>query len=44
VLQSPRMIDRLCTEVYITAADFSWTYIKTHEGDCCGPYFCYRNL
>jgi len=25
-------------EVYVTAADFSWTYIKTHE-DMCGPYF-----
>ncbi len=38
-LKSPRLIDMLCTEVYITAADFSWTYIKTHEGDSCGPYF-----
>ena len=27
------------TEIYVAAADFSWTYIKTHEGDCCGPYF-----
>lgn len=24
-----------------TAADFSWTYSKTHE-DCCGPYFYRR--
>ena len=39
ILTSPRLIDQLCTEVYITAADFSWTYIKTHEGDSCGPYF-----
>ena len=27
------------TEIYVAAADFSWTYIKTHEGDYCGPYF-----
>lgn len=26
-------------EVYIVARDFSWTYIKTHEDDLCGPYF-----
>ena len=26
------------TEVYVVAADFSWTYIKTHESTC-GPYF-----
>ena len=26
-------------EIYVTANDFSWTYIKTHEGDMCGPYF-----
>ncbi|MGM9667788.1 MAG: DUF4275 family protein [Eubacteriales bacterium] len=26
-------------EIFAAAADFSWTYIKTHEGDCCGPYF-----
>ncbi|MBQ9806010.1 MAG: DUF4275 family protein [Clostridia bacterium] len=25
-------------EVYVVARDFSWTYIKTHEG-MCGPYF-----
>lgn len=27
------------TEVYAVSADWSWTYIKTHEGDYCGPYF-----
>ncbi len=27
------------TEVYVVAADDSWTYIKTHENDWCGPYF-----
>ena len=26
-------------EIYVTANDYSWTYIKTHEGDLCGPYF-----
>ena len=26
-------------EVFVAAKDFSWTYIKTHEGDHCGPYF-----
>ncbi len=26
-------------EFYVVAKDFSWTYIKTHEGDLCGPYF-----
>ncbi|MBQ9947181.1 MAG: DUF4275 family protein [Oscillospiraceae bacterium] len=25
-------------DVYITAEDFSWTYVHTHES-CCGPYF-----
>lgn len=28
------------TEIYAVGKDFSWTYIKTHEGDFCGPYFC----
>ncbi len=27
-------------EIFVAAKDFSWTYIKTHEGDFCGPYFC----
>ena len=27
------------TEVYVVAKDYRWTYIKTHEGDFCGPYF-----
>ncbi len=39
VLKSSRVIDLVCTEIYVTAADFSWTYIKTHEGNWCGPYF-----
>ncbi len=31
------------TEVYVAANDFSWTYIKTHENDWCGPYFCAKS-
>ena len=27
------------TEIFAVARDFSWTYIKTHEGNLCGPYF-----
>ncbi len=27
-------------DVYIVAKDFSWTYVRTHEEGCCGPYFC----
>ena len=27
------------TEVYVVAEDNSWTYIKTHENESCGPYF-----
>ena len=26
-------------EIYVVAADRSWSYIKTHENDYCGPYF-----
>lgn len=28
-------------EFYIIGKDFSWCYVVTHEGDLCGPYFCY---
>lgn len=27
-------------DIYIVAKDFSWTYVRTHERDYCGPYFC----
>ena len=27
------------TEIYIMEETGAWTYIKTHEGDLCGPYF-----
>lgn len=36
---SASTIDAKFTELYVIAKDFSWTYIKTHEGDFCGPYF-----
>ena len=29
-------------EIYVVSKDFSWTYIKTHEYDACGPYFMKR--
>lgn len=32
-------IDRSTTEFYVVAKDYSWTYIKTHEIEQCGPYF-----
>lgn len=32
-------IDAELTEFYVVSKDYSWTYIKTHEGDLCGPYF-----
>ena len=32
-------IDAELTEFYVVAKDYSWTYIKTHEENLCGPYF-----
>ena len=32
-------IDSELIEFYVVAQDYSWTYIKTHEGDGCGHYF-----
>ena len=29
-------------EIYVVSKDFTWTYIKTHEHDLCGPYFMKR--
>lgn len=26
-------------EIYIASLDFSWTFVWTHEGYWCGPYF-----
>ena len=36
---SAKEIDSRITELYVVSKDYSWTYIKTHEGDICGPYF-----
>ena len=36
-LNTAEALDKMI-EVYVVASDFSWTYMKTHEGDC-GPYF-----
>ncbi len=33
-----------CTEIYVVARDFSWTYIWTHEGTWCGPFYCDKEL
>ena len=35
---SAAVLDRRI-EIYVVAADRSWSYIKTHENDDCGPYF-----
>lgn len=32
-------IDHGFSEFYVVAKDYSWTYIKTHEPNTCGPYF-----
>ena len=34
---SAKELERI-DDVYITAEDFSWTYVHTHE-EMCGPYF-----
>lgn len=30
------------SDVYIVAKDFSWTYVRTHERESCGPYLCIK--
>ena len=30
------------SDIYIVAKDYAWTYVRTHERDLCGPYFCER--
>ena len=40
----PKLCKKLkIQDLYITATDFSWTYVQTHEG-YLGPYFCRRPL
>lgn len=41
-LATSAALDNL-TEIYVTGAGMNWTYIKTHEDDWCGPYFCARS-
>ena len=36
---SSKDIDKSLTELYVVSKDYSWTYIKTHENNLCGPYF-----
>ncbi len=36
---SSQNIDQNVAELYVVAKDYSWTYVKTHENDLCGPYF-----
>ena len=36
---SSKEIDSKIIELYVVSKDYSWTYIKTHENDLCGPYF-----
>ena len=38
-LRDPDSIDSSCIEVYVVGQNWQWTYIKTHEGSLCGPYF-----
>ena len=33
-------LDKEQGDVYVTDKDFRWTYVRTHEDDLCGPYFC----
>ena len=35
---SAKNIEEHFVEFYVVSTDYSWTYIKTHEGDLCGPY------
>ena len=32
--------DFSCGDIYIVDKEFTWTYVYTHEGFWCGPYFC----
>lgn len=32
-------VDAEFSELYVVSKDYSWTYIKTHEGNNFGPYF-----
>ena len=42
LLTAAEVDHHLCPESYIFGENFSWCYVITHEGDLCGPYFCYN--
>lgn len=42
MLTSKGVDAHLYPESYIFGENFSWCYVITHEGDLCGPYFCYN--
>ena len=31
--------DFSCSDIYIVDKEFTWTYVWTHKGFWCGPYF-----
>ena len=39
IYDTAEKIDNEFSEFYVVAKDYSWTYIKTHENNTCGPYF-----
>ena len=41
-VSAQQMDDEDCSDVYIVAKDFSWTYVRTHETVMCGPYLCMK--
>jgi hypothetical protein len=45
IIESKRKINKLLQnfdDVYITALNFSWTFVKTHDS-YIGPYFKFRD-
>lgn len=34
--------DDPATDIFVVAKDFSWTYVRTHEVEQCGPYLCIK--
>ncbi|MED1723806.1 MULTISPECIES: DUF4275 family protein [Brevibacillus] len=46
IMESPSQlsVEDLAEEcdVYVVDKQFTWTYVRTHEKEWCGPYFCRR--
>ena len=42
-LSSEEIDNDSASDVYIVSKNYSWTYVRTHEKDLCGPYFCVKN-